>query len=150
MTSSEKAFVERAAKDIIEIVAFTRWLGIGCIAAVLALVGNAIVLSVQDRIREHAVLQTLGFGRGLISRLIIAEGLLVGLAGGGLGTGAASLVLHLGQFSLTNEGLSIHFTTGTGVWVSGLGISMLLGIIAGLVPAWQASRREIAPSFRAV
>ncbi|MGH7176389.1 MAG: ABC transporter permease, partial [Tepidisphaeraceae bacterium] len=60
-TSAEKAFVARAATDVIGIVRFTRWLGWGCLAAVLALVGNAIVLSVQDRIREHAVLQTLGY-----------------------------------------------------------------------------------------
>lgn len=100
-TSAEKAFVARAAKDIIEIVGFTRWLGLGALAAVLALVGNAMVLSVQDRVREHAVLQTLGFGSFLIARLIVFE-------------------------------------------------SILLGLAAGLVPAWQASRREIATSFRAV
>ena len=81
-TSSEQAFVARAAQDVVRIVGFTRWLGWGCLAAVLALVGNAIVLSVQDRVREHAVLQTLGYTGGLIARLIVAEGMLVGLLGG--------------------------------------------------------------------
>ncbi len=150
MTSSEKAFVARAAKDVIEIVGFTRWLGFGCLAAVLTLVANAIVLSVQDRIRDHAVLQTLGFGGGLIARLIVAEGLVLGVLGGLLGTVTAMGFLHWGHFSLTNEGLSIHFSAGPEVWISGLMVSMLLGVGAGLVPAWQASRREIATSFRAV
>src|SRR5690606_5706876 len=83
-TSSEQAFVARAAQDVVRIVGFTRWLAWGCLAAVLALVGNAIVLSVQDRIREHAVLQTLGFRGSLIGRLIVTEGAMLGLLGGTL------------------------------------------------------------------
>jgi putative ABC transport system permease protein len=75
-TSAEKAFVARAASDVINLVGFTQYLGWGCLAAVLALVGNAIVLSVQDRIREHAVLQTLGYRGSLVARLIVAEGLI--------------------------------------------------------------------------
>src|SRR5205814_6645678 len=81
-TSAEKAFVARAAADVVSLVGFTQYLGWGCLAAVLALVGNAIVLSVQDRIKEHAVLQTLGYNSALIARLIVGEGLLLGLIGG--------------------------------------------------------------------
>ncbi len=36
------------------------------------------------------------------------------------------------------------------VVVVGLTMSVALGVLAGLVPAWQASRREIAACFRAV
>lgn len=149
-TSPEKAFVGRAAADVVEIVGFTRWLGWGCLAAVLALVGNAIVLSVQDRVREHAVLQTLGFTGGLIARLIVTEGALLGLLGGALGTVAAVLLVRHGNYSLSTEGLSIHARMGGGVLLTGLLMSAALGILAGLVPAWQASRREITESFRAV
>src|SRR5690606_24394212 len=149
-TSSEQAFVARAAQDVVRIVGFTRWLGWGSLVAVLALVGNAIVLSVQDRIREHAVLQTLGYSGGLIARLIVAEGMLVGLLGGFVGTVAAVAVVRWGDFTLTAEGLSVPVIAGGGVIVIGLLLSALLGIVAGLVPAWQASRREITQCFRAV
>jgi putative ABC transport system permease protein len=149
-TTPEKAFVGRAAADVVEIVGFTRWLGWGCLAAVLALVGNAIVLSVQDRVREHAVLQTLGYTGGLIARLIVTEGALLGLLGGVAGTVAALAVVKYGNYSLSTEGLSIHARMGAGVLLTGLVLSALLGVLAGLVPAWQASRREITESFRAV
>ena len=46
-TRPEKAFVLRAAHDLVQIVRFTRYLGWAALAAVLALVSNAIVLSVQ-------------------------------------------------------------------------------------------------------
>ncbi|HYG75627.1 MAG TPA: ABC transporter permease [Planctomycetota bacterium] len=149
-TRSEKAFIARAAGDLLEMIKFTRWLGLGCVAAVLALVANTVILSVQDRIREHAVLQTLGFNGSLIARMIIGEGVLLSLLGGLAGTVAAVVVLHFGSFSLTNEGFSISFTAGPDVWVSGFIVTLVLGVVAGLVPAWQASRRDIVSSFRAV
>lgn len=149
-TTSEKAFVARAAADVVEIVSFTRWLGWGCLAAVLALVGNAIVLSVQDRVREHAIFQTLGFRSGLIARLIVTEGSLLGLLGGVLGTTAAAALLRWKSYSLSTEGLSIEISLGANVLLLGLLISAALGVVAGLVPAWRASRQEITASFRAV
>ena len=150
MTSPEKAFVAQAGADIVEIVKFTQWLGWGCLAAVLALVANAIVLSVQDRIKEHAVLQTLGFRSGLIARLIVSEGMLIGLLGGAIGTGIALAVVHFGNFSLSQGGLSISVSASWSVLAWGLIISAGVGIVAGLVPAWRAGRREIATCFRAV
>ena len=149
-TSPEKAFVARAAADVVEIVGFTRWLGWGCLAAVLALVGNAIVLSVQDRVREHAILQTLGYRSGLIARLIVSEGTLLGLLGGAAGTLGAALLLYWNSYSLSTEGLSIEISLGARAVVLGLLLSALLGVVAGLVPAWRASRQEITASFRAV
>ena len=149
-TRSEKAFVAQAGADIVEIVGFTRYLGWGCLAAVLALVANAIVLSVQDRIKEHAVLQTLGFRSGAIAQLIVGEGLVMGVAGGVLGTLLAVGVVRYGNFSLSNEGQSLNITADWAVVGLGLAISAGVGVLAGLVPAVQASRREIAACFRAV
>ena len=149
-TSAEKAFVARAAADVVGLVGFTQYLGWGCLAAVMALVGNAIVLSVQDRIKEHAVLQTLGYRGGLIGRLIVAEGLLLGLLGGAIGIVLALSAIVYGNFSISTEGLSVHMTAGAGVVVFGLLASAALGVVAGLVPAVQASRREITACFRAV
>lgn len=148
-TFTEQAFIGRVADDIIELVGFARWLGIGCLAAVLALVGNSIILGVQSRVSEHAVLQTLGYPSGLISLLIIAEGTAIALAGGLVGGAAAWAVAEYGSFALSVEGQSIPITAGPGLLFSGLLICGGLGIIAGLVPAWQASRRPITACLRA-
>jgi putative ABC transport system permease protein len=149
-TSAEKAFVARAAADVVGLVGFTQYLGGGCLAAVMALVGNAIVLSVQDRIKEHAVLQTLGYRGGLIGRLIVMEGFFLGLLGGAIGMLGAMLVIRYGNFSISSEGLSVQMSAGVGVVMFGLLASAMLGVVAGLVPALQASRREITACFRAV
>ncbi|HWL92096.1 MAG TPA: ABC transporter permease [Phycisphaerae bacterium] len=149
-TRPEKAFVAQAGSDIVEIVGFTRYLGWGCLAAVLALVANAIVLGVQDRMKEHAVLQTLGFRGGLIARLIVAEGVLVGVIGGALGTLGAFAIVSYGNFSISSEGQSVPVSADVAVIMTGLAVSAGVGVLAGLVPAWQAGRREIAQCFRAV
>jgi putative ABC transport system permease protein len=149
-TSSEKAFTARAAKDLVELVSFARLLGWGALVAVFALVANAILLSVQERVKEHAVLQTLGFSHGLIARLIIVEGAVLSLLGGVLGLTIAIAVLYWGTFSFSVEGLSVNVDTGWGTVLVGLLLCAVVGIVAGLFPAWQASRREIASCFRSV
>ena len=149
-TFTEKAFMGRVASDLVELVSFARWLGLGCLVAVLALIGNAIVLSVQGRVAEHAVLQTLGYPAHLIAVLIVAEGVLVALIGGGLGAAAAVVLADVGSFALSVEGQSIPITAGPGLLLSGVLVCAALGVAAGLVPAVQASTRQIAECFRAV
>ncbi len=149
-TFTEKAFVGRLADDALELVSFARWLGIGCLVAMMALIANAIILSVQGRIAEHAVLQTLGYPSRLIAALIVAEGMLLALIGGGLGATAAVAVAQVGSFALSVEGQSIPITAGAEVLAGGMLMCAALGVAAGLVPAWQASRRHIAECFRAV
>ena len=147
-TFTEKAFIGRIADDIIELVGFARWLGLGCLAAVLALVANAIVLSVQSRVSEHAVLQTLGFSGRRVAALIIAEGVLLASAGGLVGAAAAIAVARRGNFALSVEGTSIPIVANGWLLAGGLLLCGLIGVVAGLVPAWRASRREIAECFR--
>lgn len=149
-TWSEKHFIARSVTDIIEIVNFARWLGWSCVAGIFALVFNAIILSVRDRVRDHAVMQTLGYSQGLIAGLIIIEGMILSLSGGLIGVLAGAILTSWGGFSLSVEGLSVHVHAGLGSILLGLGLSALIGVLAGLAPAWQASRHDIAASFRAV
>ncbi len=149
-TSPEKAFVARAAAELVEIVHFASFVGWGALVAVFALIANAIVLAVQSRLREHAILQTLGFDGRQLAGLILAEGLVIGLVGGVTGLGAALALLAWQRFSLTVEGLNIEVIASPSVFLLGLTITIGLAALAGLVPAWQASRREIAASFRSV
>lgn len=149
-TRSEKAFVAQVAGDMIELIGFTKYLGWGCLIAVLALVGNAIVLSVQDRVKEHAILQTLGYQSALIGRLIVTEAAVLGMLGGLLGASAALVTIRMTRLSLSVDGLSIPIEAGPVLLSMGMALSIVLGVAAGLVPAVQAARRPIASCFRAV
>ena len=51
---------------------------------------------------------------------------------------------------MTMEGLNVEVSSDPRVAVIGIAIAVLLGILAGIVPAWRASRTEISQAFRAV
>lgn len=149
-TFSEKAFAARAAADALAIVGFTRWMAWACAAAMLMLVANAIVLSVQDRVRDHAVLQTIGFAPSLIARLVVAESVAITLLGGVLGALSAWALGRFGGIALSADGITLTMDAGPFTLLVGLAMSAAIGVLAGLLPAWQASRREVAACFRAV
>lgn len=147
-TSSEKAFVARAATDVIEIVSFMRYLGWGALAAVLALVANAIILSVQDRVKEHAILQTLGYRSNQVAELILVEGIILSLIGAIIGCVVAIAYLHFSGLALSVESHTIPIVASPAILVIGIAIAAITGVLAGLVPAWQAGSRDIVSCFR--
>jgi putative ABC transport system permease protein len=148
-TRAEKDHVARAAGDLLELVAFTRWIGLGCAIAVLGLIGNAIVLTVQARVTDYATMRALGYPSHLITRLVLSEGVILGLAGGALGVGVATSVLRWSNLALSNEGLSITFMPTPAVWCSSLLLALAIGGCASLIPAIQAAQRPLAETLRA-
>ena len=149
VTRPEKAFFAETAKQLIELIGFTHWLGLGAVAAVLGLVANAVLLIVRGRTKETAVLQTLGFSRFRVATLVTCEGLLLGLLGGALGVVSAVLFLHWQSFTLGNEGLTLAITPDAGVLFNGLLVALVLGFSASLYPAWRASRQSLVESLNA-
>ena len=149
-TTPEKAFVGRAARDIVGIANFAGILGWGALAAVFALIANAIMLAMRDRIRDHAIMQTLGWTGPLIGWMVLVEGALLGLFGGVLGAFGAWLTIQYGRFAMTMEGASIEISTSVWTAIIGTALALGLGILAGVAPAIRLSRRSIASSFGAI
>jgi putative ABC transport system permease protein len=147
-TAPEKAFVAQAAGEVLGLVAFARWVGLAAAAAVLAVVANTVLIAVRSRVQELAVLAVLGYGPGSIAMLVLCEGLMLGLVGGAVGVAAAAAALHLGGFSLTAEGLSVVFAIDAGLIGTALAVTVLLGLLASVVPAWQAARTPILAALR--
>ncbi|WFB36114.1 ABC transporter permease [Kiritimatiellota bacterium B12222] len=147
-TQPESAFFARAAQELIELTRFTRWIGLGAVIAVLGLVANAVLLVVRGRVRENAVLQTLGYPDRAIAWLVLLEGLILGLVGGLLGAGCAWLFLHFSHLSFGNEGQIMAITARLDLVLRGMGIALILGGVASLYPAWVSVRRPIVESLR--
>jgi putative ABC transport system permease protein len=103
---------------------------------------------VQDRVKEHAVLQTIGFSGPRVFRLVLAESVLLSLAGGALGVGVAMIVLQYSGLMVGAEAVTIAFQPTARLALTGLFVALLTGLLAGIAPAWQASRAEIVPALR--
>ncbi|HVL12256.1 MAG TPA: hypothetical protein VM529_06810, partial [Gemmata sp.] len=65
-----------------------------------------------------------------------------------LGTAACVAYLAWRPLSLSTEGVSIDFVATPGLVAWGLLLSLLVGFVAGAIPAWQAGRAEIVSSLR--
>jgi putative ABC transport system permease protein len=147
-TTPEKAFFASTAKELIELIGFSRWIGIASVFAVIGLIANTILIAVRSKISEHAILKTIGYSQLSISWLIISEAIILSVAGGITGIGGASIFLHLQKITIGNEGLALAFIPSFSVWLKGFSLSLLLGIVAGVYPAWLAGRQSIASNLR--
>lgn len=147
-TRRKGAFQTSTLSDLVDLIGFAHYLGYSCVGLVLTLVAATTVMSVQDRIKEHAVLQTLGVRPARIFRLIVAESLLLCLAGGILGTTLALAILTLGGLAIGAEGVTIAFCPSPHLAIMGLFISAIVGLSAGVIPAIQAARTPILSSLR--
>ncbi len=146
-TRPEKAFFAETAKQMIELIGFTRWLGLGAVFAVLGLVANSVLLIVRGRVKETAIFQTLGFSRLAIGLMVVIEGILLGLVGGLIGVIGAMAFFHFKSFTLGNEGLTLALTPSATVTLTGLGVAVALGLLASLYPAWKATSRPLVQSL---
>jgi putative ABC transport system permease protein len=147
-TRPEKAFFAQTAKDMIEMIGFTRWLGLGAVLGVLGLVANALLLAARSRVKEGAILQTIGFPQHAIGLLVVFEGILLGLGGGILGSLGAAAFLGWRRFTFGNEGLTLSLSPSFAVTLTGIAVALFLALLASAWPAYEAARRPIVQSLR--
>jgi len=147
-TRTKGMFQADTLSDLAELIGFIHWLGYACVGLVLSLVATTTVMSVQDRIKEHAVLQTLGFRPLRVFRLVMIESTLLSSMGGGLGVVAGLALLAWSGMSVAAEGVTIAFRPSWEIALQGLLASIAVGLVAGIAPGWHASRTEIVPALR--
>jgi len=147
-TRRKGAFQASTLSDLVDLIGFAHWLGFASVGLVLGLVATTTVMSVQDRVQEHAVLQTLGMRPGRVFRLVMTECLVLCLTGGLLGTCLAMAVLSWSGLALGAEGVTIAFRPSWSLALLGCQVSLVVGLFAGLAPAIQAARTPIVTALR--
>lgn len=147
-TRRKGAFQASTLSDLVDLIGFAHWLGYACVGLVLSLVATTTVMSVQDRMKEYAVLQTIGVRPMRAMRLVLAESMILCLVGGSLGTALALAALGLGGFAIGAEGATIAFRPSLGLALTGTVVSLGVGVAAGIAPAIQAATVPIVTAIR--
>jgi putative ABC transport system permease protein len=144
-TTTEKGFIEGFAKQIGDIGAIT----VAIASTVLFMFGlvaaSTMVQSVRERTSELAVLKTLGFSDIKILVLVLLESLFITVVGGGLGLAVAWLFVQRGD--PTGGFLPVWSLPSSNV-IAGIGLMILMGLIAGVIPAMGAMRLRIVDALR--
>jgi putative ABC transport system permease protein len=106
----------------------------------------------MHRRREIAIRLALGANRGQLIRQLLVESLVLSLTGGALGLIVASgLKEYLWSFYGTDyAGRALNFSLDIDrvVLLATLGLSILTGVLFGLVPALQTSRPDVVPVLK--
>ena len=115
----------------------TLFLGLGAVALLVGAIGvaNIMVISVLERRSEIGLRRALGATRGQIRVQFLAEAILLSLAGGaaGVAIGAISTAIYAHTHG---EAMVIP----PQAWAGGLAATVIIGALAGLLPAIRAAR----------
>jgi len=121
------------------------FLGLGAIALLVGAIGvaNIMVISVLERRSEIGLRRALGATKAQIRTQFLTEAILLALIGGATGIGAGALATAI--YAHTK-----HWTTVIPAlaWGGGIGAAILIGAVAGIVPAIRAARLSPTDALR--
>jgi putative ABC transport system permease protein len=112
---------------------------------ILLVSANTVAMAVRERTRETAILRTLGYTPGEVLQLVVGESVVISLVGGVFGIGLGWL---LGKGMVGAAG---GFVAQGVKWQAAaivLGMAVVVGLLASLVPALIASRKNVVESLR--
>jgi putative ABC transport system permease protein len=112
---------------------------------ILLVAGNTMAYTVRERTNELAVLKAIGFtDRGVLS-LVLGESLALTLLGGAIGLGLSWLLVSMGD--PTQGSLPVFYIPTRHIFLGFLLIAAT-AFVAGIIPALQAQRLQIADALR--
>jgi putative ABC transport system permease protein len=149
----ETDFLAAQSQALSRFIAVVGW-GIAFLMALGALFGalNTMYTAVSDRAREIATLRAIGFRPGAVVVSVLAEAMLLALAGGVLGAVLAWLLFNgftvstLSFASFTQ--VVFAFAVTPDLMVQGLVLALLIGLVGGIAPAIRAARVPIVAGLR--
>lgn len=145
-TASEVAETQTFIREFGNIGFITLVVGAAVFFSMLLVTVNTMSQSVRERTSELAVLKALGFGRGMVSGLVLAEAVGVTVIGGVLGLVVAWLLARAIYTSVQDV------LPALGVPPAAMGLAIVLmivfGVIAGALPLRQVFRLRAADALR--
>jgi len=152
-TETEQAFLAGFVAMAGNLALLLNGIGLAVAFTILLVTANTMSIAVRERRQEIAVLKTLGFSSRLVMTLIISEAVLIGIAGGLVGLALSAVLLKgLPNVPMIGDIMSAYPNFGLSPQTAafGIGISLLLGLAAGIFPAMSGYRSRIAESLRQI
>jgi putative ABC transport system permease protein len=123
------------------------------LAIMMLILGNTIAMGVRERTHEYGMLRAIGFLPKHLVMFVVGEAATVGLLGGIVGLVISYPIVEqgLGRFLEENMGAFFpYFRIDSKTPPIALVLSILLGILASIIPAYRASQLDVAASLRKI
>jgi putative ABC transport system permease protein len=108
---------------------------------------NTMAMAIAERTREIGIKRAIGGSRFRIVRELVTESALIGFIGGTLGLILGAVVVSLGN-ELGRSSGTVLFQLTTGTAVTAILYAVVLGALAGFVPALSAARLDPITALR--
>jgi putative ABC transport system permease protein len=111
---------------------------------------STMLMAVSERVREIGTMRAIGVHRNFIFRMIITESTMTSLVAGAIGCFGGYLLSRVITFGIS-EGMNVSYLQAMvtpRIIVLGMVISLIMGVLAGLYPAWRISRSNIVEALR--
>lgn len=119
------------------------------VVVILGLVGgNTMMMSLRERMAELAVFKAIGFQSARVFRLVLAESVLLAVSGAAIGVLPVWLILSVYPMRIPGRGPTMPLTASWEGVAGSLAIAAVIGLIAGLWPAYQAMRLKTVNALR--
>ena len=143
-TQSEDAFQAAFASQFADIGLIVGSIMGAVFFTLVLLTGNTMAQAVRERIPELAILKTIGFSNRSVLGLVLAESVLLLLIGGAAGLALAEIAVsviraRLGAVPMTPVGVAI--------WLQGLGVMAIIGLLVGMLPARRGMNLRIVDAL---
>jgi len=117
---------------------------------VILLAAITMSMSARERVTEIAVLKAIGFGQRLVLTLMLGEFVLLTLAGGTLGILLGKLLYWKAPMAQITQGMLVDFTIYPTPAIVCIAVSLIVGLLAGGLPARNATRLSVVDGLRRV
>jgi ABC-type antimicrobial peptide transport system permease subunit len=124
-------------------------IAIGALAMLVGgiVVANTMMMSIYERTREIGTLRALGWPKRRILSQIVQESLWLCLLAGVLGS-ISGVLLMWGASKLPMADTMLSASWDMPIFVQAVGVALVVGLFAGLYPAWRASRLQPVEALR--
>jgi len=147
-TESEKAFQLGFVASLGNIKAFILGICGAVVFTIMLVSANTMAMSVRSRTREVAVLKTLGFTRLRVLWIFVSESVALALSGGLLGVFVAKFVIEGLTHRFIGLGIPLDMHVKAPAAALSLMAALILGLVSGYLPAYNASRMNIVDGLR--
>lgn len=148
LTETEKAFqlsfvsMSEAIVVAIQLVSFV------VIIIIMVVLANTMAMTARERIGEYAVFKTLGFGGWHIAALIFGESLFIAMIGCTIG-----IIFTFPTAKVFGDTMGTYFpvfNVTTKTICLNIAASLLVGLVAAIIPTWRAAKIRIADGLRRI
>ena len=153
VTMSEKAMQQSFLGFFSTILTALNVASVVILLIMMLIVGNTIAMGVRERTNEYGMMRAIGFRPGHIAGFVLAEAAFVGLIGGQVGLALGYAFVNFGIGKVLEESMGAFFPffrVSSDTAIIALGGAVVLGAVAGLLPAIRAARLDVIQSIRKI